>query len=194
MLDRAKMRLYPQSSNRLPPSSRYYSLRGHYSHRYEPARRQPSSPRQGCTGLLHLLQIGHKGLAIFPGHILQAVPDLMDNAPLAFGLRKDGMNRLFEAGQIVNAGNKAVLHAASLEVGENTQPKVGAFCSIAGPVAEHVFVAFQVCTQADLDRNVFYPPLLAQLEVKSVKVDDGIDRRQRAILPGLQQSDRIFKW
>jgi hypothetical protein len=38
----------------------------------------------------------------------------MDDAALNLGLREDGMNRLFEPGQAIDAGNEDVLHAAGL--------------------------------------------------------------------------------
>src|SRR4029450_12771690 len=139
------------------------------------------------AGLIDLFQIGHERLAVFPGDILQAVADLMDDAALDFGLQKDGMDGFFEAGQPINAGDEDVLDPTSLEVGDDTQPEVGAFCSIADPVAGYVTMPVQVYTQDNVDRNIFNSALPAQLEVKPIKIDNRIDGGQRAILPGFHQ-------
>jgi hypothetical protein len=82
----------------------------------------------GCfpgTGLIDRFEIGHEGLAIFPGHVLQAMPDLMNDAALDFSGRKNRMNGIFEAGQPINAGDENILDPTSLEVGDDTEPEVG---------------------------------------------------------------------
>ena len=97
--------------------------------------------------LIHLLQIEHESLAIRPSDVLQAVANLVNDATLDLGLGEDGQDRFFETAQSIHAGDENILHAATLQISDDTQPKVGAFTAIADPVAKRVFVALQIDTQ-----------------------------------------------
>jgi hypothetical protein len=64
----------------------------------------------------------------------------MDDTPLNLGLRKDGMDGLFEASQPIDTGDEDVLNPTSLKVSDDTEPKVSPFGTITKPVAEYVSV------------------------------------------------------
>ena len=54
----------------------------------------------------------------------------MDQAGLHPGLREDGLDRLGEAGQPVDAADQDVGDAACLEVGQDLQPELGALATM----------------------------------------------------------------
>ena len=61
-------------------------------------------------GGLDFFQIYHELFLIFIGDIAQRISDLMNNAQLHLGSRKDRRNRLGEAFQAIYAGNENILH------------------------------------------------------------------------------------
>ena len=58
-------------------------------------------------------QVGGDLLAVGVGDVAQAGADLVDDAGLHPGLREDGLDRLREAGEAVDAGDQDVLDAAA---------------------------------------------------------------------------------
>ncbi len=70
--------------------------------------------------------------------------DLMNNAALHLCLGKDRMDGVREAVETINTGEENVLHASSLQVRNDAQPEVGAFATVAYPVAQHLSMAIQV--------------------------------------------------
>ena len=89
-----------------------------------------------CCRLIDKLQVGHKRLAVFPGDVLQTVANLVDDAALHLGLREDGLDGLAETVQPVNTGQKDIRYAPVLQVGQDAQPEVGSFATVAEPVAQ----------------------------------------------------------
>src|SRR5690606_31485056 len=104
-------------------------------------------------------------LAIRPGHILQAVSDLVDNAALDLGSGKDGQNSVLEASQSIHAGDEDVLHTARLQVSYDTEPKIRAFAAFADPVPQNVSLTFQVHAQDRIHGRIHDLAVQTQLDV-----------------------------
>ena len=91
----------------------------------------------GCFpggSLVDFFQIHHKGFAIRPGDIFQAVADLMDHTALDLGIGEHGQDSLLEPAQPIHAGDKNILHPSALQVGDHTEPEIGGFSAISDPM------------------------------------------------------------
>ncbi len=80
------------------------------------------------------------------GHEAQVGTHLVDQAGLHPGLREDGLDRLGEAGQPVDAADHDVGDAACLEVGQDLQPELGALATLKPDPQD---LALAVCVDAD---------------------------------------------
>ena len=69
-------------------------------------------------GSINALEISSDHLAIFPGDKIQTIAHHMHDAQLDFGLRKDALNGIREAGEAVQAGNQNVADTAISELGQ----------------------------------------------------------------------------
>ncbi len=78
-----------------------------------------------CRGV-DFTQTGGQGLAVLPGADVQRMADQVDDAGLDGRLRESGGDRLGEALQPVNDGNRDVLHAPVLQLGHHREPEPGA--------------------------------------------------------------------
>lgn len=67
-------------------------------------------------GLVDRLQIGHEGLLVLRGHVLHRVADLVNDAQLHLGLRKDGVDGLWETLEAIDGGNENVFDTAIAQV------------------------------------------------------------------------------
>ena len=77
--------------------------------------------------LIDALEVGHKGLLILAGHILDRVSDLMNNAVLNLGIGVNAFNGLREAFKTIDTGNEDILNATVIEVCQYAEPMVSAF-------------------------------------------------------------------
>ena len=106
----------------------------------------------------------------------------MHNCTRACG--KSSLYRLGKTPQTVHARDKAVLHAARLQLPEDGQPRGGPFrrCE---PQAEGLFLPVHVYRQRYVDRARLHRSLLARLHHKRIEVYDRIDLLKRTSLPRL---------
>jgi len=65
---------------------------------------------------INRLQICHELLLIFASHIFQGIADLMDDAELNLGLRKDRIDHLWKAREAIDASNQYILPSAVIQV------------------------------------------------------------------------------
>jgi len=100
------------------------------------------------------------------------------------GLGVDGLDRLGEAGQPVDAAHEYVLDAAGLQIGQDLQPELGALCLLK-PHAEHVAVALEVHPDRQITGEVAHCLPVADLDHERVQVEDRVDLLKRPGLPGL---------
>jgi hypothetical protein len=105
---------------------------------------------------------------------------------LDLGPRVAGGNRLGEAGQVVHAGDKDVLDTPVLQVIPDAQPELGRLV-LPYPHAKHILVAVEVDPDNQVGCLVDNGPVLLDLEVGRIQENDGIDARQRPILPLFHQ-------
>src|SRR5690606_27963667 len=126
-------------------------------------------------------------LAIRPGHILQAIPNLMNNTALDLRFGKDSQDSVLEASQPIHAGDEDVLYTARLQVGYDTQPEVGAFAAFPDPMPQNISLAFQVHAQDRIHGSIHDLAVQPQLDVDRIQVNHGIDACQRPVLPGFHQ-------
>ena len=107
---------------------------------------------------------------------------MVPDARLHPRLREDGLDRLREASQPVDAADEDVLDAAVREVVEDGQPELRAL-GLLPPDPEDLAVA----VAGDADRQVAGPApdraVLADLDHQAVEVRDRIDRLQRPRAP-----------
>jgi len=64
--------------------------------------------------LINGFQISDKSLTIFPDHVFQALPDLVDHAALHLGFRKNGLDGILETGQAIDCGDEHIFYTAVL--------------------------------------------------------------------------------
>jgi hypothetical protein len=81
-----------------------------------------------------------------------------------------------------------ILDAASLQVGDDAQPKIGAFTAIPDPMPQNIPVAFHVHAQDRIHGYRFDLALPPEFDMDRIQVDDGVDSGQRAALPLFHQS------
>ena len=110
---------------------------------------------------------------VLPGDVFQAAANLVDDAALHLGLRKHSPDGLAEAVQPVNAGQEDIGHAPVLQVGQDAQPEVGSFATVAEPVAQDVSLARHIHAQNVVDSGVGDPAFPPQLDMDGVQVNDG---------------------
>jgi len=111
--------------------------------------------------------------AFFPGHVLQAVANLVHNAALPLCLWQDGFNRLGEPFQPIDTGHKAGLEASVFEFRKDGQPKLRAF-TFAEPYPEEFLLPLQSATQSYIDRFGLYRSLLTRFDGSVSKVEMAI--------------------
>lgn len=90
-------------------------------------------------GAINLLQISGHFFLQFPGGEVQAVADHVDDAQLNDCFRVDRLEGFREAFQPVDTGDKDVLHAAILELGDHLQPEFGTL-GLVDPHAQNFLV------------------------------------------------------
>ena len=94
-------------------------------------------------------------------------------------MREDGLDRLGEPGQAVDAADQHVLDAAVVQVVEHRQPELGAL-GLLPPDPEHLALALD----GRADRQVAGPgsdrAVLTDLHHQAVEPHDRIDTLQRA--------------
>ena len=132
------------------------------------------------------------GLAssVLVGHEPQRCADRVHDAGLHPRLRVDGLDRLREAAQPVDAADEHVLDAAGLQLGQDLEPELGAFGALE-PHAEHVALAVEV----DADRQVAgeVPDRLpvADLDHERVEVQDRVDLLNGLVCQALASSSTM---
>ena len=136
-------------------------------------------------GRVDLAQVLRDLLLVAVGHEAQARADLVDEARLHPGLREDGLDRLGEAGEPVDAADEHVAHAALLELAQDLQPELGALGALK-PHPEHVALALAVHADRQVAGAVPHGLPVADLDDQRVEVDDRVDGLQRPGLPGLR--------
>jgi hypothetical protein len=77
------------------------------------------------------------------GDKAQAVADQVDDGPLHLGLREDGLDRLRQALESVDAADQNVPDAVLLQLASHLQPELGALQGLE-PKANHVPLAVEV--------------------------------------------------
>lgn len=142
-------------------------------------------------GLVDGPEILHELFLVGPGHVAQGVADLVDDAPLDNGLGIDGLDGVREPGEAIHTGDQDVFHAATLEVAQHTEPEIGAFATVADPVAQHILVAVRVHGQDDVDGHILDLALPPQFDVECIEKDDGINGGQGTILPLFHQRPHL---
>src|SRR3954454_13528879 len=160
---RAATQGQPRAGRRPPPS-------GHRRHAPRAAR-----ARAGPRG---------DALAVLVGHKAHRGADLVHDARLRPGGGEDGLDRLREAGQAVDAGDQDVLDAALLEFVEHAEPELRAF-AVLPPDPQGLAVALTCDTEREIARAVGDRAVLADLHTHRVEVDDRVHALQRSRLPGL---------
>jgi hypothetical protein len=98
-------------------------------------------------GSVDELEITSDGLAVLVGDVAHRRSDLVHDAGLHPGRGEDGLDRLGEAGEPIDAADQDVLDAALVEVVEDGQPELRALCFLP-PDPEHVALASTVTPTA----------------------------------------------
>src|SRR4029453_3355709 len=106
----------------------------------------------------------------------------MDDAGLDLGLREHGGDRLGEALQAVDHGDKDVLDAAVLEFVHDPEPELGAL-GLLDPEAEDLLAAVRADAERDIHRLVADRALVADLHAQGVEEDQRVERLERPVLP-----------
>jgi hypothetical protein len=115
------------------------------------------------------------------------VADLVDDAALDFGLRKNGIKGIAETGQTVHAGDEDILNASILEVSDDTQPEISALLTIGNPMPQHIPMTFKIDAQDHMHGGIGHFAIAAQFDMDGVYEDDRIDGFQWPVLPGFYQ-------
>src|SRR4051812_32189939 len=71
--------------------------------------------------------------------------------------------------------------------------KLAPFTAVAQPVTQHIALPLQSYAQHDVHRRVDPFLVAPQLEMQCIQVDDGINRCQHAVLPGLDQRPNLIE-
>src|SRR3954452_16127897 len=99
-------------------------------------------------------------------------------------LREDGLDRVGEAGQAVDAADQHVLQPALAKLGQHRQSELGALAALK-PHPQHVALAVAGDADRQVAREVPDRLTVADLDHQRVEVDDRIDRVQKPRLPAL---------
>ena len=106
----------------------------------------------------------------------------MDDAGLHPRLREDGLDRLGEPLQPVDAGDQDVLDAALLQVVEDLEPELARW--FLEPHPEHVPVTVEGDAQGEVADPALHAACFSDLDHEAVEEDDLVDVLQRPLLPG----------
>lgn len=134
---------------------------------------------------MDLLQRGGDGLAILVGHESEAVAQQVNDAGRDHRFRKHRDDRLGEALQTVDDGEQHVLDAAISQLVHDPEPELGALVLLE-PEAKDFLRAVGADPEGDMRRLVSDRALIADFHPHGVEEDQGIDRLERAGLPGRQ--------
>lgn len=140
---------------------------------------------QGCLlvhGGINRLQIGHKGFQILVRHVLAGIAQLVDDAVLDLGLRKNCVDRCVKPCQIVGTGNKNVLYATVAQAVGHGFPELGALV-LPDPHTQYILPAIQVDSDGNVDSFLHNLSLAADVVVDSIQKYHCVDRFQRPLLP-----------
>ena len=138
----------------------------------------------GVDGAVDGLEVAGDGLAVLVGDVAHRASDLVDDAGLHPRLREDGLDRLGEPGQPVDAGHEDVGDAAVLQIVEDGQPELGAL-GLLPPDPEHLALALDADADRQVARARAHRAVLADLDHQRVEVDDRVDGLQRSGAPSL---------
>ena len=103
-------------------------------------------------------------------------------AQLDLRLRADGINRFREAFQAVHAGDKDIVQTAIFQFRQYIQPELCTFI-FGQPHTWQLFLTIKVNTQSQEHRFVDNPAVLPYFQDNTVKINNGINRIQRTVLP-----------
>ncbi len=87
-----------------------WEIFGYFLSQRSPKESRASRAAYSSHGGINRLQIGHKGFQILVRHVLAGIAQLVDDAVLDLGLRKNCVDRCVKPCQIVGTGNKNVLY------------------------------------------------------------------------------------
>ena len=125
--------------------------------------------------------LGH-GPAVAVVDVAQARSDLVDDAGLHPGLGEDGLDRLGEPAQSVDAGDQDIVRAAALEVVQHGQPELRAL-GLLPPDPQDLAVAVAGHPHREVAGAGPDGAVLADLHEHRVEVDDRVDALQRPRAP-----------
>ena len=108
----------------------------------------------------------------------------MDDAELNLSVWIYCLDCLWESLESIHAGNEDFFYPAILQSGNYLKPEFSTLV-FRSPHAKHLFDAIYIDADSKVDRLVDDPAFMTHLDSDSVKVDDGIDFVQWAVL--LQQ-------
>ena len=118
-------------------------------------------------------EIGAQRLPILERHKPGGVSDHVDDAELNARFGKDGMDRLGQAGQSINAGDEDVLHPAVFQFGHDARPELSALAST-DPEAQCVLFPTGIESDGRIHGFIDHPAVLTGFGHYRVKVDDRI--------------------
>ena len=105
------------------------------------------------------LQVGHKGLQSFVGHILSGIAQLVDDAVPDLSLWKGGVNGHIKSRPVICVSNKNILCAPVFQAVEHSCPELGALI-FANPHTQDVFPVIKIDTNSNVYRFLRDLPLL----------------------------------
>jgi hypothetical protein len=117
----------------------------------------------------------------------------VDHTGLDNRARPDGLDRIGQALQPVADEHEHVLDAAVLNLGEDTQPVLGALTAVAGPDSQDVAVSLDRHAHDHVDRTVRDLPVPDLGSVADLVIRDVCDHDRRVRLEALSSSFLICR-
>ncbi len=106
----------------------------------------------------------------------------MNDAALDHDILEDGFGALFQAGYAVHADKKDILYTTALDLVKYLHPVVFSL-RIPDPDTQHVLDSIYIIAQDNVDRTALCLQVLADIDIKAVYEEEGIEFLQRTILP-----------
>jgi hypothetical protein len=137
-----------------------------------------SAAASAFDGAVDRAQVVRDLPAVLVGHEPERLADQMHDPGLHPGVWEDGLDRLGEALQPVDATDQDVLDAALFQLGQHLQPELGALGALE-PEPEHISLAVEVDADHDVAGEVADGAAVSDLHDQGIEEQDRIDVLER---------------
>lgn len=128
----------------------------------------------------------------FCRHVLHGVAQLVDDAMLDFGFRVKAFNGFRKAFESIHTSDQEVFDASIVQISQHAEPMMRAFLS-REIQPQPFFLTLNIEARNGVYRCLCVTPVFLDLIVDGIQLDNGVDRLQIALTPGLKLSNELVR-